>query len=84
MNIAAIAFMTGVLLAMVSMFRINVRIFQWAEARRPWKDRPRWDPLNIVLRMRLRDTLALEILALAIALLTIIVAIRFLTPVHPI
>jgi len=40
-NIVAIAFMTGVLLTMVSMFRINVRMFQWVEARRPWKDRRR-------------------------------------------
>ena len=77
---AVFFFFAGILLGMVCMFRINVRAFQWMEARRPRLKRPAWDPIRIILGIRLRNTFALEVIGLLVAIATLGVVIEVYGP----
>jgi len=79
MPIAAYFFFAGCVLGLVCGFRVNVRMFKWMEARRPWP-RPSWDPMHLILSIELRSTLGLEIAGFAVAIITVIVAIQYLKP----
>ena len=79
MPAAVYLFFAGILLGLLCGFRINVRAFQWMDARWP-RNRPSWDPTHLILGLRLKDTLGWEIAGLAIALVAITVAIQFLKP----
>jgi hypothetical protein len=70
------AFFAGILLGIVCMFRINVRAFQWMEARRPWLKRPTLDPTNIILGIKLRNTFVLEVIGLIVAIVTLGIVIE--------
>jgi len=80
MSIAALFFFAGCLLGMVCMFRINVRAFQWMEARRPGAKRPTWDPIHIILGIKLRNTFALEVIGLIVAIVTLGLVIELYGP----
>lgn len=82
-SLAVWFFVAGVLLGLFCGMRIFIRIVQWREGPQPWnpwkgRERLTWDPINILLRVQLKDTLALDLLGLAIALPTVQIAIKYL------
>jgi hypothetical protein len=77
---AAYFFMGGILLCILCGFRLQVRFFQWIEARRPWKGRPAWDPTHLLLAPQLRDTLGWEIAGLTVGIVTVLTAVQYLQP----
>ena len=80
MNVAAFFFMAGGVLALISGFRLYVRLSQLIEAARPWRERPTWDPNHILLGIKLRDTCSLEVLGAVAGGLSMVVAVQFLKP----
>jgi hypothetical protein len=76
-TLAPFLFLAGCWLGVICGFRINVRVFQAVESWRPTR-RPKWDPTHIILGIRLRNTLVLEIVGLTVALAAIAIAIPIL------
>jgi hypothetical protein len=82
-SLAVYFFVAGCLVGLGCGTRIFIRIVQWREGPQPWnpwkgRERPSWDPINILLRVQLKDTLALELLGLTIALPTVQIAMKYL------
>jgi hypothetical protein len=50
------------------------------EARRPSRKRPTWDPTHIIQGIKLRNTFALEVLGLIVAMVTLGVVIELVGP----
>ena len=80
LGIAEYAFMAGCLVAVCCGMRLFIRMFQFLEGPKPWNPwkRPK-DPIaGFILNIKLRDTLLLEIVGLAIAVPTVLLAIKYL------
>jgi hypothetical protein len=62
-----VLFTAGVLLGMVSTFRINIRVFQLMYA---WGYGSKWDPFkDLIVAIKLRNTLFLEIAGLLVSII---------------
>src|SRR5262245_50101887 len=81
MSMAAYAFMAGVLLALCCGTRLVIRTFQFLEGPKPWNPwkRPADPIMGLILGIKLRNTLVLELIGLAIAVPTIMLAIKYLS-----
>ena len=82
MGIAEYAFMAGCLLAVCCGIRLIIRAFQFLEGAKPWNP---WkhpsDPIiGLILGVKLRNTLVIELVGLAIAVPTILLALKYLVP----
>jgi hypothetical protein len=80
LGIAECAFMAGCIVAVFCGIRLFIRMFQFLEGPKPWNP---WkhpnDPIaGFILNIKLRDTLLLEIVGLAIAVPTVLLAIKYL------
>jgi hypothetical protein len=80
MSMAAFSFMAGVLVALCCGIRLVIRTFQFLEGPKPWNPwkRPSDPIMGLILGIELRNTLVLELVGLAIAVPTIILAIKYL------
>jgi hypothetical protein len=85
MSMADYAFMAGVLVAFCCGMRLVIRTLQFLEGPKPWNPwkRPSDPIMGLILGIKLRNTLVLELVGLAIAVPTIILAIKYL-PIPPI
>lgn len=67
MDWVGVLFFAGVLLGMVCSFRINIRVFQLLYA---WGYGSKWDPFkDLIVAMKLRNTLFLEIAGLLVSII---------------
>jgi hypothetical protein len=80
MSMAGYAFMAGVLVALCCGMRLVIRTFQFLEGPKPWNPwkRPSDPIMGLILGIKLRNTFVLELVGLAIAVPTIILAIKYL------
>jgi hypothetical protein len=85
MGIAEYAFMAGCLVAVCCGIRLLIRMFQFLEGPKPWKPwkRPNDAISGVLLNVKLRDTLVLEIVGLVIAVPTVLLAIKYLIIKYP-
>ena len=82
MGLAEYAFMAGCLLAVCCGMRLIIRAFQFLEGAKPWNP---WkhpsDPIiGLILGIKLRNTLVIELVGLVIAVPTILLALNYLAP----
>lgn len=84
-SMAAYAFMAGSFLGVGCGMRLVIRIFQFLEGAKPWNPwkRPSDPIMGLILGIKLRNTLVFELVGLAIAVPTMILAIKYL-PIPPI
>lgn len=84
MSIAHWSFMMGNLLSVICGLRVMIRTMQFLQGPHPWDPwkRPA-DPITgFILGIKLRNTLALELVGLAIGIPAVFIAVMYLAPIQ--